>query len=89
MRVNNNSLELVILYLRYRNSFNFGYQKFMIWRNMIRFITGVNDPKIIRKIFYHLLNTNQFSKNKIGPSTFYIFNPTGRPIIINDKVTFD
>ena len=46
-----NSVEIVTLYLRYRNSFNYGHQKFNVWRNLIRFITGISDPKIIRKIF--------------------------------------
>ena len=56
------SVEIVILYLRYRNSFNYGHQKFIVWRNLIKYITGINENKNIRKIFYHLLNKKQFHK---------------------------
>ena len=52
MRLNHDSIELVTLYLRYRNSFNYGFQKFIVWRNMIKFITGINEPKLIRKLFW-------------------------------------
>jgi len=84
-----NSVEIVTLYLRYRNSFNYGHQKFNVWRNLIRFITGISDPKIIRKIFYHLLNKKQFHKYKKNNSTYYLFNPTNKKLRLNDKVIFD
>jgi hypothetical protein len=83
------SVEIVILYLSYRNSFNYGYQKYIIWRNMIKFITGITDTKIIRKIFYHLLNKNQFYKHKKIKSIYYIFNPSNKKIKVNDKVIFE
>ena len=84
-----NSVEIVTLYLRYRNSFNYGYQKFNVWRNIIRFITGISDTKIIRKIFYHLLNKKQFIKYKKNNSTYYIFNPTNKKLRLTDKVIFN
>jgi len=56
---------------------------------MIKFITGISDTKIIRKIFYHLLNKKQFHKYKKNNSTYYIFNPTNKKLIIKDKVIFD
>ena len=84
-----NAVEIVNLYLKYRNSFNYGHQKFIIWRNLIKFITGISDTKIIRKIFYHLLNKKQFHKYKKINSTYYIYNPTNKKLIIKDKVYFD
>ena len=84
-----NSVEIVKLYLTYKNSFNYGYQKYIVWRNMIKYITGINDPKIIRKIFYHLLNKNQFYKHKKIRSIYYIFNPSNKKIKIINKVIFE
>ena len=83
------SVEIVILYLRYRNSFNYGHQKFIVWRNLIKYITGINENKNIRKIFYHLLNKKQFHKYRKNKSTYYIFNPTNKKVLLNNRVIFE
>ena len=66
MKINADLVDLSMLYLSFRNSFNFGLQRFGIWKNMIRYITGINEAKILRVIFYKLLDDNVFVKYKRG-----------------------
>mgnify|MGYP003676730649 CR=1 FL=1 len=90
MRISEELITITIVYLQYRNSFNFGNQKFIIWKNIISYITGITDLKILRIIFYKLINKKIFKKNKIGKSTYYIYNPTNREIpIIPLEVRFN
>jgi len=84
-----NSVEIVELYLKFKNAFNYGNQKYSTWKNMIKHITGIHENKIIRKIFYHLLNKNKFQKQTKVNSIFYIFNPTNKKQIVIDKVIFE
>ena len=84
-----NSVEIVEIYLKYKNAFFYGNQKYSTWKNMLKYITGINDNKIIRKIFYHLLNKNKFQKNTIVNSIFYKFNPTNKKQKVIDKVIFE
>lgn len=78
MRISQDLIDISIVYLQFRNSFDFGLQKFIIWKNIIGYITGITELKILRIIFYKLLNKKIFQKFKIGKSTFYTYNPNKR-----------
>lgn len=78
MRISKELINISIVYLQFRNSFNFGLQKFIIWKNLISYITGISELKIIRIIFYKLLNKKIFQKFKKGKSTYYRYNPTNK-----------
>ena len=90
MRISEELITITLVYLQYRNSFNFGKQKFIIWKNIISYITGITDLKILRIIFYKLINKKIFKKIKVSKSTYYIYNPNNRnQTRPNLKVTFD
>ena len=80
MRISQELINISTVYLQFRNSFNFGKQKFIVWKNLISFITGILDLKTVRIIFYKLLHQGIFKKIKIGKSTYYRYNPTNREI---------
>ena len=89
MRISDELINISIVYLQFRNSFNFGNQKFYIWKNIISYITGITELKILRIIFYKLLNKKIFQKIKKGKSTFYRYNPNNKTIKISNVVSFD
>tara|TARA_R110001606_G_scaffold399263_1_gene582930 strand:+ start:4047 stop:4319 length:273 start_codon:yes stop_codon:yes gene_type:complete len=90
MRISEELITITLVYLQYRNSFNFGKQKFIIWKNIISYITGITDLKILRIIFYKLINKKIFKKIKVSKSTYYIYNPNNRnQTRANLEVTFD
>ena len=89
MRISKDLINLSIVYLQFRNSYNFGVQKFYIWKNLISYITGLTELKIIRIIFYKLLNKKIFQKIKIGRSTYYRYNPTEKISHVSTIIKFD
>lgn len=90
MRISEELISITLVYLQYRNSFNFGKQKFIVWKNIISYITGISDLKILRIIFYKLINKKIFQKIKVSKSTFYLYNPTNRiQTRANLKISFD
>ena len=84
-------IELVILYFKYKNLFDIGYQPYKIFKNKIKYITGINNNRsYVRNIFEILLTRNIFRVKFIGKSRTYIFNPynlridnTNKQYIIN------
>ena len=89
MRISDELINISIVYLQFRNSFNFGNQKFNVWKNIISYITGITELKILRIIFYKLLNKKMFQKIKIGKSTYYRYNPNDRIPNRSLTVSFD
>ena len=73
--IKNNYLELVILYFKYRNAYHLGYQKYSVFRNMIRFVADNTDPSFCRAIFTELQTANLFEKKMKLKSITYRFNP--------------
>ena len=80
-------INLSILYLKYRNSYNFGLQPYKFWKNMIKYITGVNHPRQLRSLFSSLIIRNyiQVKKNKKN-SMKYLFNPNKLDMSLHNKV---
>ena len=87
----NDYLNLVIMYLEYRNSFKFKYQPYFFWRNLISYITNNHDQRFLRYLFNRLLREG-YIKNKRSKRKYtltYIFNPLNKCIEPNLFITFD
>jgi len=69
------NIELIILYFKYRNIFNIGFQSYKIFKNMIVYITNIQKRIYIRNLFEIMLSRDLFQVKFIGKSRFYIFNP--------------
>tara|TARA_R110000823_G_scaffold15050_3_gene49240 strand:+ start:40 stop:303 length:264 start_codon:yes stop_codon:yes gene_type:complete len=68
-------VDLSILYLKYRNSYNTGFQKYQYYKSMIRYVTDIEHNVLIRRIFDELLLTNLMEKKYVHDSVRYRFNP--------------
>ena len=87
---NDDVLKLVFLYFEYRNLFNQGFQRYYFFKNMIRYITCINNNSRIRRIFQKLLNKGVFIKDRQFNLTVYHFNPYNKsPQRISTTVYFD
>lgn len=83
-------VKLCILYFELRNTFNMGYQRYSYFKNMMRYISNINNPTYIRKIFQRLLDRKYFIKLKSGKETTYHFNPHDRQLPpYNNIISFD
>ena len=79
-------IELVILYFKYKNLFDIGYHPYKIFKNKIKYITGIhNNRTYVRNIFEILLSRNIFSVKFNGKSRSYIFNPYNLRIDTTNK----
>ena len=76
MKIEEEILKLCILYFELRNTFNLEYQKYSLFKNMIRYITNISDPKGIRKIFQKLLDRKFFIKKKERKERYIILTHT-------------
>ena len=50
-------IELSTIYLKYRNCFNNGFQRYSYYKNLIKHITGLNFTNHVRHIFNSLINS--------------------------------
>ena len=74
------TLDLVISYMKYRNSHKFGYVKYYYFKRIISHITGETDGYKIRAIFQRLLDMWIVLKKRVivkksKTSLRYMFNP--------------
>ena len=82
------NIKLIICYLKYKNSFNFGFQDYKFWKLHLMYITGINNQFEIRSFFYSLLYKNIFTKKKIFNKICYLFNPTKKNYQILSRKKF-
>ena len=82
--IRNKNIELVQLYFLYRNITNLGFHSYKVYKNMIMYITGIDDKLLVRNIFDILLHKSCFKISFIGKSRFYNYNPSNLPIIKNN-----
>jgi hypothetical protein len=70
-------LEFLVLYLQSRNSQNWGWVGYKIYKVLISYISGVKDIDTLRAIFEKLMSLGYFEKRKIKSKTEYrfIFSP--------------
>lgn len=66
---------LCLTYFKSRNLYNMGFVRYSIIKNLIRYITGIDDTNIIRYIFQSLYNEGSFKSQKIFNRIHYQFNP--------------
>lgn len=74
-------IDLVKLYLTYRNSILFGPQGYKFWRKIIVYITGLGDANLIRSVFNTLIQESVFQvegRGKKYARVKYVFNPHGK-----------
>ena len=78
MRKNRNEdyEKLTLLYFSYRNIYDMGFQKYAIFKNIIRYCTNITDYRKVRTIFQNLVNKDIFETKKISTGFFYRFNPS-------------
>ncbi len=70
-----NIVNLCILYLKYRNSYNLGFQKYSYFKNLMKYITNVNNNLFIRRVFDELNKMLLFDRKLVLGSVRYRFNP--------------
>lgn len=75
---------LCLTYFKSRNIYNMGYMRYSIIKNLIRYITDIDDTNIIRYIFQSLYNEGSFKSKKIFNRIHYQFNPYDK-IDLSDK----
>lgn len=66
---------IVLQYFKYRNVYNMGYIKYVNIKNLIRFVTNIENQNTIRYIFQSLLNKKIFERKVIYNQIYYRFNP--------------
>ena len=76
--IQKNLVRVSYLYLSSRNIYNMGYLSYGNFRNLIRYVIGSYEPKIIRFIFSRLLSCGAIQRKKFGKSVRYIWNPNNK-----------
>lgn len=73
-------IDLTILFFKYRNTYNLGFQRYSVFRNMIRYINGNTlGDKQIRVIFQTLISNKYFEKTKKVGTIYYRWNFHNKP----------
>ena len=68
-------IDLTILFFNYRNSYNLGFQRYSVFRNMIRYINGNTlTDKQVRVVFQTLVSNKNFEKVKKIGTIYYRWN---------------
>ena len=74
------TLSLVVNYMKYRNSHQFGYVKYYYFKRIIGYILDYHNDYFIRKIFLQLVDDNHFIKEKNQKQSYlYKFNNLPEP----------
>jgi hypothetical protein len=83
--------ELAFLYFRYRNLFDYDYQKYGFFKNLIAFICRISDYNLVRRIFEDLVKRNCFDEKRTEEGVKYLFNPYNRKYEqkISDTIIWD
>lgn len=69
-------VELTFLYFRFRNLFNYGWQKYHFFKVLIAHICNIKDFSFVRRIFENMIKRNIFDEKKCKDGIYYLFNPT-------------
>ncbi len=79
---------LTVLYLKYRNFYRHGFQRYYVFRQMIKYVTGLTSQKEVRKIFQKCLDNNIFEKKNFRTQIQYRFNPYHREEVLKIPIRF-
>lgn len=89
MTADKETVELVVNYMKYRNSHKHGYLKYYYFKQVIKYITGESDGMKVRAIFQRLLDDEIIHKRQVlrgakKVGLLYHFNPYE-----NEALTFE
>ncbi len=71
-------IELTYLYFQFRNLYLSGFQRYIFFRNLISYVTNLNNYYSIRSIFNNLINEGSIEIKKEKKKVYYRFNPKGK-----------
>jgi len=72
-------VELTYLYFRFRNLFDYGFQKYQFFKNLICYICQISDYRLARRIFEDMNKRNIFDEVRNINGIIYLFNPHNLP----------
>lgn len=73
-------IELIFLYFKFRNLFDYGFQKYNFYKNLISYVCDLTEYGLIRRLFEDLNKRSVFTIKYSGNTILYCFNPTNRKI---------
>jgi len=73
-------VELTYLYFKYRNLFDYGFQKYLFFKNLISYVCNISNYSMIRRIHEDLQKRNVFTIKKMENQIWYCFNPYNKII---------
>ena len=82
------NVKLIILYLKYRNSYNAGFQKYQYFKSLMRYITDINDNTFIRRLFDEMMLNGVLERKLIIGSVRYRFNPYHKTEAVPHDINF-
>ena len=82
------NVKLIILYLKYRNSYNAGFQKYQYFKSLMRYITDINDNTFIRRLFDEMMLNGVMERKLIIGSVRYRFNPYHKTEAVPHDINF-
>lgn len=80
-------IELTYLYFKFRNLYLSGFQRYIFFRNLISYVTNLNNYYSIRSIFNNLINEGSIEIKKEKKKVYYRFNPNGKKDTISTEST--
>lgn len=81
-----NITDLIILYFRYRKCYNIGFQKYLYFKSLMRYVTEIDNYVYLRRLFEELINRELIEKKFIMGSVRYRFNPNKKYDIPNQPI---
>lgn len=82
-------IELSFLYFRFRNLFDYGFMKYLFFKNLIGYVCDISDYALIRRVFEELIRRNVFTIKKTQQHIYYCFNPYNKSIDDKPDITVD
>ena len=73
MQTGQELIDFLALYFQFRNAHKWEYCGYKIFKNLIKYMTGVSDVNACRQIFEKMAKQGWFIKRKIKSRTDYIF----------------
>lgn len=82
-------VELSYLYFKLRNLFEYGFMKYLFFKNLIGYVCDISNYQLIRRIFEDLTKRNVFTVKQTERHIYYCFNPNNKAIIETPDLTVD
>lgn len=82
-------IELSFLYFKLRNLFEYGFMKYLFFKNLIGYVCDISDYALIRRVFEDLSRRNIFTIKQTEQHIYYCFNPYNKAIDETPDITVD